>query len=97
MRREVLKKVLNIALVALFVMVCSWLPAWAEKAPKDANSKANDKNVQKQPAAAKQPRMVIDIPNYDAGEVWEGEDVVHTFIIKNKGDAQLNVTKVKPG
>ena len=52
MRREVLKKVLNIALVALFVMVCSWLPAWAEKAPKDANSKANDKNVQKQPAAA---------------------------------------------
>lgn len=44
-----------------------------------------------------QPRLTIDAPDYDAGELWEGEDILHTFTIKNTGKALLDITNVKPG
>jgi len=44
-----------------------------------------------------QPRLTIDAPDYDAGELWEGEDIIHTFTIKNTGKALLDITNVKPG
>ena len=47
--------------------------------------------------AENQPRLSIAGANYDVGEVWEGEEVVHTFVVKNLGTAQLDITKVKPG
>ena len=56
----------------------------------------SEEQVKESPAQG-HPQMAIDDLNYDAGTVWEGEEVVHTFVIKNKGDAQLDITKVKPG
>ena len=44
-----------------------------------------------------QPHLVIDSPSYDVGEVWEGEEIIHPFIIKNTGKAQLDIKNVKAG
>lgn len=44
-----------------------------------------------------QPQIVIESPTHDAGEVWEGEDITHSFIIKNAGTAELNIKNVKAG
>ena len=35
--------------------------------------------------------------SYDFGEVYEGVDVTHDFIIKNTGDADLEIQKAKAG
>lgn len=44
-----------------------------------------------------QPHLSIDVTDYNVGEVWEGEDIVHTFTVKNTGKAQLDITNVKAG
>lgn len=44
-----------------------------------------------------QAHLAIDSLDYNVGEVWEGEDIVHTFIVKNTGTAQLDITNVKAG
>jgi hypothetical protein len=43
------------------------------------------------------PVVVIENGSFDFGSVYEGVDVVHDFIIQNKGDADLEVTNVKAG
>jgi hypothetical protein len=48
-------------------------------------------------AGGDQPHLVIDSANHDVGEVWEGEDIIHSFTVKNTGTAQLAIKKVKAG
>ena len=42
------------------------------------------------------PKMVIAEPVFDAGKVDQGTALKHDFIIKNTGDEELRITKVKP-
>ena len=44
-----------------------------------------------------QPSLSIDSPSHNVGEVWEGEDIIHPFIVKNTGKAQLDIKNVKAG
>jgi len=44
-----------------------------------------------------QPQISIEETSYDAGEVWEGETVLHDFIVKNTGIAELTISQVKVG
>lgn len=41
----------------------------------------------------------IELPEkeFNFGEVLEGEQIVHTFIVKNKGTAPLEIKRVEPG
>ncbi len=48
------------------------------------------------PAAAAGPQAVADQPVVDVGDVRRGEAVRHTFFIRNRGDAPLLLTEVKP-
>jgi hypothetical protein len=44
------------------------------------------------------PKMVIDQPVFNAGEVIKtGPPIEHTFVVKNVGDGNLNILDVKPG
>ena len=44
-----------------------------------------------------QPRLDIEAPVFDAGEIGPGTLVKHEFVIKNTGRAPLEIKEVKPG
>lgn len=48
-------------------------------------------------AGAGKTVAVVESEAYDFGEVFEGADVVHDFIVKNTGDADLEIQSVKAG
>jgi hypothetical protein len=50
-----------------------------------------------EPADVGVPSAFIEGISYDFGTSLEGIDIVHEFIIKNKGDADLEIVKVKSG
>lgn len=41
------------------------------------------------------PRITIPDAEYDFQTIMEGEDVVHTFVVKNTGSAPLKITNIK--
>ena len=43
------------------------------------------------------PSVVFPEPGYEFDDVFEGIDVVHDFVIQNKGTAALDVQKVSGG
>ena len=43
------------------------------------------------------PAAFIEADSHDFGEIFEGKDLTHDFIIKNKGDADLEIQSVKAG
>jgi hypothetical protein len=45
------------------------------------------------------PQISVDEPNYDAGTIVEGEKkkVTHVFTVKNTGDSDLVIKKVRAG
>ena len=45
----------------------------------------------------KAPKMVIDQKNFHFGEVLKGDKILHTFKVKNEGNAALEIRQVKPG
>ncbi len=63
----------------------------------DRTPSNQQKIMGKQAPAQNQPKISIDSYHYDAGEVYEGDELIHTFIVKNTGTAELNIKNVKPG
>jgi hypothetical protein len=43
------------------------------------------------------PKIVIEEPRYDLGEIYEQDVYKHKFEVKNAGDAELVIKRVKPG
>lgn len=43
------------------------------------------------------PVAFIENVSYEFGTVYEGTDVLHDFILQNKGNVDLEVTDVKAG
>lgn len=48
-------------------------------------------------AAASRPKLELARTDHNFGEVKQGEQVSHTFIIKNTGTATLEIKDVRPG
>lgn len=46
---------------------------------------------------AKGPKMVLETKSFDFKEVDEGEQLKHTFKVRNVGDQPLEIKNVKPG
>ena len=53
--------------------------------------------TEKDAKAKEGPSLVIVRPTFEAGKVLEGEEIVHTFVIRNKGIKDLVIKNVKPG
>jgi hypothetical protein len=47
------------------------------------------------PAAAVGPQLVADQPDFQFGQVFQGDRVEHTFHFRNVGDAPLNIARVR--
>ncbi len=43
------------------------------------------------------PSVLVPAPFFQFEPVLEGKDVLHDFIVQNKGDAELEIIKVQPG
>lgn len=79
--------------------------ATAPSAPNKADSnQASAKAAPAQPTAAPaavpsggKPKIVCDEPSFNFGERDADTDVEHTFVLRNAGDANLEITDVKPG
>ena len=56
-------------------------------------------NAQKKAAPPSGPRPVIEIPrmNYDFGSIFEQEKYEYSFLVRNRGTADLMIEDVKPG
>ena len=48
-------------------------------------------------AGSPAPKAVVPEPDFNYGTVAEGAKITHTFVIQNKGDAKLLITKVETG
>lgn len=61
----------------------------------DPNDQGDQSNQDSSPAAF--PVIHIPEPKYEFQSVVEGANVVHGFVIQNKGTETLDITKVRPG
>ena len=91
------KKCLYLVFMLCFLISSFSFQLWADEGAKKALDRHQDKSRQEQAPTQDQPRISFDDVGYDAGSVWEGEKIAHTFTVKNTGTAQLNIDKVKAG
>ena len=90
---------------SLLMIICflatslSFRPVSAEEGMIKATVKKKQvETIQEDPQSSEeQPTISFDNITHDAGEVWEGDIVTHTFTVKNTGTAVLNIKNVKPG
>jgi hypothetical protein len=43
------------------------------------------------------PRLQVETPQVDAGQVDKGDVIEATFVLRNTGDAPLHILKARPG
>lgn len=43
------------------------------------------------------PRAVVENPVHDWGSVYAGKTIIHSFVIRNKGEAPLEIGNVRVG
>ncbi len=73
----------RICLIGLLMAVLTFTTAWsAEKTAADAQAA---------------PRIVAPEPTYHFSPVVDGTTVEHDFVIENRGEAPLKISKVKTG
>ena len=92
----------------IFLMITCFLATWLSFSPVIAEEGIIKATVKKKEVETSQenspnssqenqPQISINSSTYDAGEVWEGDTVSHSFTVKNTGTAVLNIKSVKPG
>ncbi len=60
------------------------------------STSAQEKEARRGAEPAAGPRLVIDEPVHDFGEVWIKPTLKHTFVVTNTGAAVLKILNVKP-
>jgi thiol-disulfide isomerase/thioredoxin len=91
----------------LCIVSASWIVALALAVLSSADQPAVHKPSASQPAhpsppapttsaPAAQPKLVIDEPTHDLGEVWAGKPVEYSFKFVNDGKAPLEIIRVQP-
>lgn len=61
----------------------------AEDAPQGASTNAQ--------TPKESPKIKVPESTHDFGEIMEGGEVVHDFIVRNIGKAPLEINQVRPG
>lgn len=54
-------------------------------------------SAQSRSEAPPPPHLSLTETEFNAGEVKQGDEVSHTFIVKNNGKGNLEIKNVKPG
>ena len=92
------KKCLFIFILYFLATSFAFQPSWAKEASKKTlPDQQKVESTQEKAPPQNQPQISIDSLRYSVGDIYEGEDVIHAFIVKNTGTAELNISKVKAG
>ena len=93
------KKYSHLITVFCFLAVSSSFHyLWAKETQKNTTpDKQKAEEKQEKVPKQDQPQISLNSTKYDAGEVYEGDVIIHDFTVKNTGTAQLNIEKVKAG
>ena len=80
---------------ALFIAAWCICLSWAHA----ANPAGNPAQPKPAAPAASPNAPVIQVPEatYDFGEVFEGGEVSHDYMVKNTGKTELQIEQVRPG
>lgn len=79
-----------IAKVFIFFILFLTAPSiWAQQLPAGNTTAAE--------SAVPQPRLMIEETVFEAGTVQPDSVIHHAFVVKNEGDAVLNIKSVRPG
>ena len=71
----------------ILILICFSIPGYAA----DVTAAPEEP----QGTISSSPRIEFEAPEYNVGEVWEGEKASHVFPFKNTGDAELVIEKVR--
>ena len=92
-----LKCALSLLIITFYLS--SWNPAFAADQVKPTISKkpSLEKKQQTETKSKKQSQIFIEKKESDIGTIYEGMLATHEFIVKNKGEGDLLIKRVKPG
>ncbi len=92
-----LKCALSLLIVTFYLS--SWNPAYAtdQVNPTISKKPAPEKKPQTETKSEKQSQIFIEKKEYDVGTIYEGMLATHDFTVKNKGEGDLLIKRVKPG
>ena len=92
---------MRINLNSIAAIICSilWLSCISYAAPPNVPSDSHSKtgSAELAPQADKAPKAFLPVTKWEFEPVIDGQEVVHEFVIQNKGNAPLNVERVKTG
>ena len=92
-----LKCALSLLIVTFYLSSSN--PGFSADQAKPTISKkpALEKKQQAEIKSEKQPQIDIEAKEYNVGAIYEGTLATHDFAIKNKGEGDLLIKRVKPG
>ena len=77
------------------ILVAGCCLAFGAEQALDVNTRGTSDAPNKD-AGASFPKIIIDEKVFDSKPIYEGEPIVHTFVVKNTGSDVLVIEKVKP-
>jgi len=94
-----LKKHLSLTITCSFLtLLCFTHYLWSQETPKKiASEEQKGKITPKENSEQNQPHLTITDIQYNAGDVYEGNEIAHSFAVKNTGTAELLIKDVKAG
>lgn len=91
---QILRKCGNVSFSMLFfVLFYAWMLIGVGDPAAVGMALASDEAT---PASTSKPQAVYPETTFDFGKIMEGEQIKHDFIIENKGDAPLEIHRVRP-
>jgi hypothetical protein len=92
---------MRIGLNSVITIICSilWLSCISYAAPNNvlADNHLKSGTAELTPESDKVPKAFLPVTKWEFEPVIDGQEVVHEFAIQNKGNAPLNVERVKTG
>ena len=72
--------------IAIYIFICTFLSSGSLSAGVSTKSKGD----------SVAPKAAFLQRNHDFGEVYEGAEIKHDFVVENQGDAPLVIKNIRP-
>ena len=83
--------------IIFYLSLCNPALAGDQVNPTTSEKPTLEKKQQTDTKSEKQSKIFIEKKEYDVGTIYEGMLATHDFIVKNNGEGDLLIKRVKPG